>query len=320
MSDKPVTTKVQRRKPNASTTANPPTGTPDLIRKRHLLKRINYFHTITTIILPLLSIAYILHSCQGIIPKNISTLYFTCIYYNITMLSFTSAYHKYYAHNSFKVNYPWLIQFWLIFASSIGLGTAKWWAGLHRAHHRFVDDVEKDPYSIKRGFWFAHWGWILYKPKNVPWFTQFIDQEFSPQLPEESEETVDLGSHIDETSRNLLIWQERTYLDFKRIAQNNQEHIYIVIQNIIHDITPFMDQHPGGVALLRASHGKDATKAFYGGVYGHSTAAQNLLATMRIGVLDVGNDEEVWKRVVREEGDETGDVNKGGQYKTAEAA
>ena len=26
---------------------------------------------------------------------------------------------------------------------------------------------------------------------------------------------------------------------------------------------------------------------------------------MRIGVLDVGNDEEVWKRVVREEGDVT---------------
>ena len=36
---------------------------------------------------------------------------------------------------------------------------------------------------------------------------------------------------------------------------------------------------------LKASHGKDATKSFYGGVYGHLTAAVNLLATMRIGVL-----------------------------------
>lgn len=116
--------------------------------------------------------------------------------------------------------------------------------------------------------------------------------------------------------------------DFKRIlasSNHNNDRIYIVIQDIIHDITPFMDQHPGGVQLLKASHGKDATKAFFGGVYGHLTAAINLLATMRIGILDVGNEEEVWRRVVKEEGilqdDRQGTGSgSGSQYKTAEAA
>lgn len=93
-----------------------------------------------------------------------------------------------------------------------------------------------------------------------------------------------------------------------------------------------MDQHPGGVQLLKASHGKDATRAFYGGVYGHLTAAINLLATMRIGILDNGNDEEVWNRVVKEEGEvrEVSESRRGGggnssgsssgEYRTAEAA
>ena len=35
------------------------------------------------------------------------------------------------------------------------------WGSQHRTHHRFVDDVDKDPYSAKRGFWFSHMGWIL---------------------------------------------------------------------------------------------------------------------------------------------------------------
>jgi stearoyl-CoA desaturase (delta-9 desaturase) len=39
------------------------------------------------------------------------------------------------------------------------------WASGHRTHHRFVDDVDKDPYSAKRGFWFSHMGWML---RNYP--------------------------------------------------------------------------------------------------------------------------------------------------------
>lgn len=104
--------------------------------------------------------------------------------------------------------------------------------------------------------------------------------------------------------------------EFRRICSDD-DRLYIVILNIIHDITPFKEQHPGGVALLLALHGKEATKAFYGGVYGHLAAAVNLLATMRIGILD-GNDEDIWCRAVNEEGDV--DTQRAGLYKTAEAA
>jgi len=36
------------------------------------------------------------------------------------------------------------------------------WCNDHRAHHRYTD-TDKDPYSIKKGFWYAHMGWLFYE-------------------------------------------------------------------------------------------------------------------------------------------------------------
>jgi len=41
-------------------------------------------------------------------------------------------------------------------------GSAKWWCRNHRAHHRYTD-TDKDPYNARRGFFYAHMGWILVK-------------------------------------------------------------------------------------------------------------------------------------------------------------
>jgi stearoyl-CoA desaturase (delta-9 desaturase) len=50
----------------------------------------------------------------------------------------------------------------------------------------------------------------------------------------------------------------------------------IVIAGFIHDVSDFIDQHPGGPHLLIKMIGKDATTAFFGGVYDHSNAAHNV--------------------------------------------
>ena len=39
------------------------------------------------------------------------------------------------------------------------------WGADHRAHHRYIDDPERDPYCARRGFWFSHIGWML---RNYP--------------------------------------------------------------------------------------------------------------------------------------------------------
>lgn len=50
----------------------------------------------------------------------------------------------------------------------------------------------------------------------------------------------------------------------------------ICIAGFIHDVSDFLDDHPGGRHLLTKHIGKDATTAFFGGVYDHSNAAHNV--------------------------------------------
>lgn len=69
----------------------------------------------------------------------------------------------------------------------------------------------------------------------------------------------------------------------------------VVVAGVIHDVVDFVKEHPGGRSLLACYIGQDATAAFNGGIYDHSNAAHNLLATMRVGVLRGGGEVEIWK-------------------------
>lgn len=89
--------------------------------------------------------------------------------------------------------------------------------------------------------------------------------------------------------------------EFRRWAKEEApDRALIAVAGIVHDVTPFINDHPGGVSLIRSSIGKDATSAFNGAVYDHTTAAHNLLATMRIAVLSGTTEQIVWKQQQQE--------------------
>ena len=50
----------------------------------------------------------------------------------------------------------------------------------------------------------------------------------------------------------------------------------MLIAGYIHDVSSFVDSHPGGRHVLVNGTGQDTTAAFYGGVYKHSNAAHNV--------------------------------------------
>ncbi|CAG9950110.1 unnamed protein product [Clonostachys rosea f. rosea IK726] len=91
--------------------------------------------------------------------------------------------------------------------------------------------------------------------------------------------------------------------DFVEEAKNGKA--LVAIAGVIHDVTDFIKDHPGGRALIKSAIGKDATAIFNGGVYYHSNAAHNLLSTMRYGVLRGGCEVEIWKRAQFENKDVT---------------
>lgn len=81
-----------------------------------------------------------------------------------TGLSITGGYHRLWSHRSYEASRPLQI-FWMLLGAMSLQNSILVWASMHRVHHRHVDDVEKDPYSINRGLWFAHMGWML---RNYP--------------------------------------------------------------------------------------------------------------------------------------------------------
>jgi stearoyl-CoA desaturase (delta-9 desaturase) len=83
----------------------------------------------------------------------------------LTGLSITAGYHRLYAHRSYRTH-PVIEGIILFFGAMAGQGSALRWAFDHRLHHAHVD-TDDDPYSINKGFWYAHFLWILEKPREI---------------------------------------------------------------------------------------------------------------------------------------------------------
>lgn len=81
------------------------------------------------------------------------------LFYALTAGSITGGYHRLFAHRAYEAR-PWVKWFWALFGGAAFQNSILIWAREHRVHHRFVDS-DNDPYSINKGFWFAHIGWML---------------------------------------------------------------------------------------------------------------------------------------------------------------
>ncbi len=89
---------------------------------------------------------------------SLSEVLLTLFFVLATGLSITVGYHRLFAHSTFKANKA--VQFLTLFFGAAAFEqSALTWSSGHRDHHRYVD-TDLDPYSIKKGFWYAHIGWM----------------------------------------------------------------------------------------------------------------------------------------------------------------
>ena len=97
-------------------------------------------------------------------------------------MSITGGYHRLWAHKTYDAHWS-LRLIYLIFGTMALQNSVFAWASGHRTHHLNVDDVEKDPYSIRRGFWFAHIGWMVREYESgKPNFANIPDLRRDPML------------------------------------------------------------------------------------------------------------------------------------------
>lgn len=76
-------------------------------------------------------------------------------------MSICAGYHRFFSHKSYEASWP-VQMFYAVFGAMAAQNSILWWSSSHRVHHKHVDE-DWDPYSIKRGFWWAHILWIFYK-------------------------------------------------------------------------------------------------------------------------------------------------------------
>ena len=101
------------------------------------------------------------------------------VMYSLIGLSITVGYHRLFSHRAFRASWPMRLLALLLGAAAFE-NSALAWSSDHRHHHRFVDDVERDPYPVRKGFWYAHWLWVM-EAKDRP-FDSVGDLEQDPLI------------------------------------------------------------------------------------------------------------------------------------------
>ncbi|XP_045213868.2 stearoyl-CoA desaturase 5-like isoform X1 [Mercenaria mercenaria] len=79
--------------------------------------------------------------------------------YIIGGLGITAGAHRLWAHRSYRARLPMRIVL-AVFNSLAFQNDVIEWARDHRVHHKF-SETNADPHNAKRGFFFAHVGWLL---------------------------------------------------------------------------------------------------------------------------------------------------------------
>ncbi len=121
-------------------------------------RRTNWTNLLFFTLTPLASLVLVpLHIRMNGFSWGLLAFFLAC--FALSNLSITCGYHRYFAHRSYEVH-PFVRWLYIIIGSGAFQGSALAWATDHRRHHREVD-TDADPYSINKGFWYAHLGWIL---------------------------------------------------------------------------------------------------------------------------------------------------------------
>jgi stearoyl-CoA desaturase (delta-9 desaturase) len=171
--------------------------------------------------------------------------------------------------------------------------------GYHNFHHEFPSDYRN---AIR---------WYQYDPtKLFIWTMKQVG--LASNLQTFSQNAIEQGL-VQQKQKKLDRWRARLnwgvpieqlpVIEFDDFKDQSKGRDLVLISGIVHDVTDFVEKHPGGKALIKSAIGKDGTAVFNGGVYLHSNAAHNLLSTMRVAVIRGGMEVEVWKRAQAEKKD-----------------
>ena len=145
----------------------------------HVLKRINWVTATFLVLTPLTAVVWggvhIAHF--GVYPFEVLLC---LLYIAATGFSITAGYHRHFAHGAYECR--WFVKaFYLMFGAAAFQHSVLSWASDHRRHHLNIDE-DLDPYNIKRGFLWAHVGWLMVKRPQPDDFSNIPDLVADPMI------------------------------------------------------------------------------------------------------------------------------------------
>jgi stearoyl-CoA desaturase (delta-9 desaturase) len=139
-------------------------------------------------VLAVLAVLYLVFHRFSWWSVGLALLWFACC-----GVSITGGYHRLFAHPTYRAAWP-VRLFYLLFGAASVQNSALKWAADHREHHARTDE-EEDPYNIRRGFWWAHIGWVFHKDVRAAEFKR-SEYRLVPDL----------------LADPLVMWQHRHYV------------------------------------------------------------------------------------------------------------
>ncbi|XP_061929496.1 acyl-CoA Delta-9 desaturase isoform X3 [Apis cerana] len=126
------------------------------------------------------------------VEAKLSTTLWMFITTYTTGFGITAGVHRLWSHRAYKAKWP--LRLLLIFLFTItGQKDVYRWALDHRVHHKY-SETDADPHNVKRGFFFAHVGWLFITPH--------------PDVVSKRK-AVDMS---DLEADRLVMWQKRYYI------------------------------------------------------------------------------------------------------------
>ncbi|CAH0581234.1 unnamed protein product [Chrysodeixis includens] len=133
------------------------------IKKYEAMKfnaQIRWPDLIVQILLHLVSI----YGLYLIISNQVKLLTILFVVFTIYTSGFgiTAGVHRLWSHRAYRAKLPLRVLLAILFTVT-GQRDIYTWALDHRVHHKYTETVA-DPHDIRRGFWFAHVGWLVLTP------------------------------------------------------------------------------------------------------------------------------------------------------------
>lgn len=149
------------------------------MKGRTQVHNINWVAAVFLLLTPLIAVGWGGMHIYSTGVRSIEVVSFL-LYISATSLSVTAGYHRLFAHGAYECRRAVKV-FYLLFGAAAFQHSVLSWASDHRRHHQHIDR-DGDPYNIRRGFLWAHIGWLLDNEHKAARFANVSDLRADPLI------------------------------------------------------------------------------------------------------------------------------------------